>query len=133
RVVLVGSRAERVQRIGHFADAVVVARGEDALAQTRAALGRDGADLVIEFGGTAEAARQAIQLARRGGRVVLAGATGPGRELSGVDLSAIVRGHLDVLGSLANPRGLSRRGLELLARGAIDVTPLITHHFALED
>src|SRR5216683_366384 len=132
RVVLVGTRAERVQRLRHLADAVVVASEDDAVAHTREALGgARGADLVIEFAGTPEAARQAIQLARRGGRVVLAGATGPGRELSGVDLSTIVRGHLDIYGSLANPRGISRRGLELIARGAVDVSPLITHHFAL--
>jgi L-iditol 2-dehydrogenase len=93
--------------------------------------GAGGADLVVEFAGTPAAARQAIQLARRGGRVVLAGATGPGRELSGVDLSTIVRGHLDIYGSLANPRGISRRGLELIARGAVDVSALITHHFPL--
>ncbi|TME25192.1 MAG: hypothetical protein E6I75_27835 [Chloroflexi bacterium] len=83
--------------------------------------------------GVLDAARQAILLARRGGRVVLAGSTGPGRELSGVDLSTIVRGHLDIYGSLANPRGISRRGLELIARRAVDVRPLITHCFALDD
>jgi L-iditol 2-dehydrogenase len=133
RVILVGTRAERVVRLQRLADAVVVGRAEDAVVQTRLALGGDGgADLVIEFAGTPEAARQAIQLARRGGRVVLAGATGPGRELSGVDLSTIVRGHLDIYGSLANPRGVSRRGLELLARHAVDVGPLITHHFPLQ-
>jgi L-iditol 2-dehydrogenase len=110
-VVLVGTRAERTARLRGLADAVV---GSASEVKT---LLEGGADLVIEFAGTAEAARQAIQLARRGGRVVLAGSTGPGRELSGVDLSSIVRGHLDIYGSLANPRGVSRRGLELLARG----------------
>jgi L-iditol 2-dehydrogenase len=132
RVVLVGTRAERMDRLHAFADATVVARGEDALVETRAALGGEGADLVVEFAGTAEAARQAILLARRGGRVVLAGATGPGRELCGVDLSTIVRGHLDIYGSLANPRGVSQRGLELMARGLVDVSPLITHHAPLD-
>lgn len=133
RVVLVGTRAERVERLAGLADSVVVAIGEAAVTRTKEALGGDGADLVIEFAGTAEAARQAFQLARRGGRVVLAGSTGPGRELSGIDLSTIVRGHLDIYGSLANPRGISRRGLELIARGAVDVRPLITHCFALDD
>src|SRR5581483_11512305 len=84
-------------------------QGDEAIAKVRQALGGRGADVVIEFAGTSEAARQAILLARRGGRVVLAGSTGLGRDLSGVDLSTIVRGHLDVCGSLANPKGISLR------------------------
>jgi L-iditol 2-dehydrogenase len=133
RVVLLGTRAERVERLQAVADQVVVGSGEQGMSGVRQALGGDGtADLVVEFAGTSEAARQAIQLARRGGRVVLAGSTGPGRELSGVDLSTIVRGHLDVLGSLANPRGISGRGLSLIARQAVDVRPLITHCFSLD-
>jgi L-iditol 2-dehydrogenase len=133
QVVLLGTRPERVDRLTGMADAVVVAHGDEAVQQTKHVLGDVGADLVVEFAGTAEAARQAIALARRGGRVVLAGATGPGRELSGVDLSTIVRGHLDIHGALANPRGVSRRGLALLARGSVDVAPLITHHLPLAD
>ncbi len=132
RVVVLGTRPERMARMeGLGADALVSGRGDEAVQRVREALGGAGADVVIEFAGTAEAARQAILLARRGGRVVLAGATGPGRELCGVDLSIIVRGHLDIRGSLANPMGVSRRGLELIARGAVDVKPLITHHFPL--
>jgi L-iditol 2-dehydrogenase len=133
RVVLVGTRAERLERLRELgADALVAARGQDAVTQTRAALGQ-GADLVLEFAGTPDAAREAIEMVRRGGRVVLVGATGPGRELSGVDLSTIVRGHLDIYGSLANPRGISERGLALIARGAVDVRPLITHRFSLAE
>ena len=133
-VVLLGTRPERMALMeGLGADALIAARGDKAVEQVRAALGGSGADVVIEFAGSAEAARQALQIARRGGRVVLAGATGPGRELSGVDLSTIVRGHLDIAGSLANPKGVSRRGLELIARGAVDVGPLITHRFRLAE
>jgi L-iditol 2-dehydrogenase len=69
-------------------------------------------------------------MARRGGRVALGGATSPGRRLD-VDLSAIVRGQLDVYGSLANPRGIARRANELMAKGLVDVRPLITHHLPL--
>lgn len=131
-VALVGTRAERLERLRSIgADALLAEPGLEAVDAVRRTLGSAGADLVVEFAGTAEAARQAILMARRGGRVVLAGSTGPGRELSGVDLSLIVRGHLDLYGSLANPRGISGRALHLLASGAVDISPLVTHRFPL--
>jgi L-iditol 2-dehydrogenase len=123
RVTVVG-RGDRLVRSAPFADVVVDERDAGGLAGT--------ADLVVEFAGSADAARLAIGTARRGGRVVLGGATGQGVELSGIDLSTIVRGHLDVLGSVANPMGVSGRALELLARGVIDVASLTTHHFSLD-
>ncbi|MDP9319496.1 MAG: alcohol dehydrogenase catalytic domain-containing protein [Chloroflexota bacterium] len=119
-VVLVG-RGERLARAAAFADRVV----EDAAPLFGTF------DLVVEFAGTADAARDAIRLARRGGRVVLGGATGQGVELSGIDLSTIVRGHLDILGSVANPKRVSGRALALLADGKIDVRSLTTHQFPL--
>ncbi len=124
RVTVVGHAGERLERARPFADAVI----DQTEVQVLAGI----ADLVVEFAGTAPAARDALRLARRGGRVVLGGATGQGVELSGVDLSTIVRGHLDVLGSVANPKGVSGRALTLLGRGRVDVRPLITHRFPLE-
>ena len=122
RVTLVG-RGQRLARVRDMADQVIEAADAARL--------HGMADLVVEFAGTAEAAREAIAVARRGGRVVLGGATGTGVELSGVDLSTIVRGNLDVLGSLANPKGVSGRALALLADGKVDVTSLVTHHYPL--
>ena len=119
-VILVG-RGERMTAAKKFADSVV----EDPTPHFGTI------DLVVEFAGTADAARDAIKLARRGGRVVLGGATGQGVELSGLDLSTIVRGHLDVLGSVANPKRVSGRALALLADGSIDVRSLTTHQFPL--
>jgi threonine dehydrogenase-like Zn-dependent dehydrogenase len=123
-VTIVG-RGERLARARRFGDAVVDERDAGELIAS--------ADLVVEFAGTSDAARLALSSARRGGRVVLGGATGQGVELSGVDLSVIVRGHLDVLGSVANPMGVSGRALQVLARGGVDVAALTTHHFALAD
>lgn len=123
QVTLVG-RGERLARAARFADAVVEERDAGALA--------GAADVVVEFAGTSEAAGLAIAMARRGGRVVLGGATGQGVEFPPIDLSTIVRGHLDVLGSVANPKGVSGRALAVLASGAIDVASLTTHHFPLD-
>ncbi len=123
RVTLVG-RGERLARAARFADTVVDEAAAGALAGT--------ADVVVEFAGTAEAAGLAIATARRGGRVVLGGATGQGVTFPPIDLSMIVRGHLDILGSVANPKGVSGRALALLAAGTIDVASLTTHHFPLD-
>jgi L-iditol 2-dehydrogenase len=122
-VLLVG-RGERLARVRDLVDSVIDVTDVDRI--------KGSADLVVEFAGTADAAREAILTARRGGRVVLGGSTGLGTELSGIDLSTIVRGNIDVLGSLANPRGVSGRALTLLARGELDVKRLVTHHFPLE-
>lgn len=113
----------------HTIDAV---EAGDPVRAVRALTDGLGADLVIEFAGTALAAQHALAMARRGGRVVLAGSTGPGRKLD-IDLSTIVRGHLDIYGSVANPRRISARGVTLMHRGLIDIEPLITHHLPLRD
>jgi L-iditol 2-dehydrogenase len=122
RVTLVG-RGDRLERAAPFADRVVDESEAGALTGS--------ADVVVEFAGTSEAVRLAVTSARRGGRVVLGGATGQGVEFPPLDLSTIVRGHLDVLGSVANPKGVSGRALRLLASGAVDVGALTTHHFPL--
>jgi L-iditol 2-dehydrogenase len=97
----------------------------------RGLVGGKGADVTIEFAGSASAVQMALLTARRGGRVALCGNTAPGKILE-IDCSVITRGHLNIFGSLANPKWICRRGLELVARGYVNVDPLLTHHFALE-
>jgi threonine dehydrogenase-like Zn-dependent dehydrogenase len=111
---------------------LAVDKNSDAPAAVRKLTGGRGADLVIEFAGTADAARQAVEMTRRGGRVVLCGATSPGRKLE-IDLSTIVRGHLNIYGSMANPRGISKRANELMKAGLVDIQPLVTQHMPLSD
>lgn len=134
QVVLVGTRQDRLAlglQLG--ADAVVdTGKVSDPVAAVRELCGGKGADVVVEFAGSEAAAAQSLQMARRGGRVVLAGATAPGRTLQ-VDISVIVRGHLNVFGSVANPMWVSRRGLELIQRGAVKVGPLMTHRLPLAE
>lgn len=133
RTVLVGTRPGRLslgRELG--ADAVVNVREvPDVKSAVMEAVG-GAADVAIEFAGTDDAALVALESVRRGGRVVLGGATGTGTRLT-VELSTIVRGHLDVLGSLANPKGVSARGLDLIAHGAVKVDSLMTQHLPLTE
>lgn len=133
KVILVGTREDRLDlglRLG--ADAVVNVRQTDPVAAVKDITGGKGADVVVEFAGAAVAGAQSLMMARRGGRVVLGGATAPGRELQ-VDLSTIVRGHLNVFGTVGNPQWSSKRGLELIKTGAVQIEPLITHRFSLDE
>ncbi|HEY5671914.1 MAG TPA: zinc-binding dehydrogenase, partial [Anaerolineales bacterium] len=136
RLIVVGTaldrqRLEMARQMG--ADEIVIAQQDINPAQVvRDLTDGKGVDLVVEFAGSAEAGRQSLEMARRGGRVVLGGATSPGRELN-IDLSIIVRGHLNIFGSVANPQSISRRANVLMQKGLVDVTPLITHQMPLTD
>ena len=140
KILLLGTRDDRLElgkRLG--ADSALNVKSastqDEVVSKARESLGEEktlGFDVVAEFAGTEDASRQAIQLARRGGRVVLAGSTSPGRMLS-VDLSTVVRGQLDVYGSLADPYGICRRGIDLMARGLVDVKPLMSGAYQLEE
>jgi threonine dehydrogenase-like Zn-dependent dehydrogenase len=84
---------------------------------------------VFEAAGTPDGARTAIELARRGGTVVLEGISGqPG----GIDADAIVLGHLRVQGIFGASRNAWRWVTELFADGLLDTKPLVTHSFPLE-
>jgi 2-desacetyl-2-hydroxyethyl bacteriochlorophyllide A dehydrogenase len=88
-----------------------------------------GFDLVFEAAGTPGGARTAVELARRGGTVVLEGISG---QRSGIDTDAVVLGHLRVQGIFGASRRAWRWVTELFADGLLDTKPLVTHSFPLE-
>jgi 2-desacetyl-2-hydroxyethyl bacteriochlorophyllide A dehydrogenase len=89
-------------------------------------------DLVIEAAGTAGAVERALGVARRGGRVVLAG-------LAGNDVKAAfpiddaVNNDLLISASFAYTSAAFAEVTALLRAGQISAAPLITHRFPLED
>ncbi len=135
KVVLVGyqdgPRLALAKEFGVDATVDLFDLKEEPVPYVRDLVGGKGADVVIEFAGTASAVQMALLVARRGGRVALCGNTAPGKILE-IDCSVITRGHLNIFGSLANPKWICRRGLDMIASGHVNVNPLITHHYALE-
>lgn len=88
-----------------------------------------GADVVFECVGRAETANQAIELARRGGRVVVAGVfegTAP------VDFNRIVWFEREVIGTLGYA-GDFRDTIAMLADGRIKGEPLISKQIPLAE
>jgi len=78
---------------------------------------------VVECSGRAELAAGALELARRGGRLILAGIPhGP----SQLDLSRVVYFEREVIGALGYRFDLERV-VALMEAGRLDVTPLLTY------
>jgi L-iditol 2-dehydrogenase len=131
--VLVVSRSDRRLPLARSlgAETTVALDAGDAVAAARALSGRDGVDLVVETAGTAAAVEfmlGQVGFVRPGGRVVL---TGLPHEAARVEFFWLVRREIDVRGSMIYQQEFGE-ALALLARGAVDVAPLLTHRFRLE-
>jgi L-iditol 2-dehydrogenase len=129
RVLAVGRstrRFELARRLGaaetHSASAGPL---EDA---ARRFSGREGVDLVVETAGTPEAVAHALALVRPGGRVVL---TGLPHEATPVAFFGVVRREITITGSMIYQDEFPQ-AMALVAGGAVQTQPLITHRFDLE-
>lgn len=132
RVVMVGTRQNRLDLARRFGtDATINSREVSDVRQ--AVLDELGglADVVIEIAGVTDAQSLAVTLARRGGRVVLAGACGWDADVSfGADRDLLTR-EIDVLPSFLSAGGYEP-SIAALSDGAYPYAELVTHRFPLE-
>ena len=132
RVVMIGTRQNRLELARRFgADATVNSREvADVRGAVIDALG-GLADVVIESAGVTDAQSLAVTLARRGGRVVLAGACGWGADVTfGADRDLLTR-EIDLLPSFLSAGGYEP-SIAALDAGDYPFSELVTHRFPLE-
>lgn len=132
RPILVGRREERLEVVRRFGFEPIDSRAGDAsLAVRERAAGR-GADAVVECTGTQGAWELAPALVRRGGTVSLFGGLPTGTT---VTFSA-ERLHYDEVRVMSpfhfTPRAV-RTAYELLRERRLDVLPLVTHAYPLDE
>lgn len=97
-----------------------------------------GADLVFECVGKKQSINDALRFSKNAGRVVLLGLAGI---MDGIDWTMVWLNELDVKGSFAYSteeyQGKRLRtfdiAIELMRAGKVDLAPLVTHRFTLED
>ncbi|MFI1163188.1 zinc-binding dehydrogenase [Streptomyces sp. NPDC020801] len=112
-------------------------RDREALSRRFGATGfgtRDAAlpgdfDVVIETAGSADAARTAAALLRRGGRLVLTGIPAPGA--AGLDPTELVVRQLEVHTVFGAPPDAWAHTVRVFAAGLLDPLPLVTHELPL--
>ena len=112
------------------ADVAVDPLHEDLLQRLEETFGAPGADVVIECVGNPRVTRQAIDAAGPCGRVVLFSVP-PVDGTVELPLFDVYAKELTISGSRINP-DTHQRAVTLLNEGLVDVEPLITHRFDLD-
>jgi L-iditol 2-dehydrogenase len=130
-VMLIGTRRTRLalgQRLG--ADCTVDVHDEDAVAAVRRMTGGLGADVVIEASGGLGAPQHAVEMVKRGGKILfLAFYPSPVT----FDLSSAIRDDVTLYTTRGEGANAVRRALSLAAQGRIRGRDLVTHRFPLEE
>jgi L-iditol 2-dehydrogenase len=120
-------RLALAQKLG--ASVIVNAQTNDAVESIVVATDGRGADLALEVVGTTATIDTAVRCVRKGGAVTLVGNLAPRAE---IPLQMVVNREITLRGSCAS-NGEYPECIDLLARGAIDVRPLITACIKLDD
>lgn len=113
-------------------DAIVNPESEDAVARVRDLTGGLGADIVVCANPVAATQQQAVEMVRKGGRVVLFGGLPKSNPMTTLDANRIHYGEIEVVGSFSYPPAAHERALELLDQKLISSDFLVTHRFPLE-
>ncbi|MBF0431787.1 MAG: alcohol dehydrogenase catalytic domain-containing protein [Fibrobacteria bacterium] len=92
-----------------------------------------GADVVITANPVPETQVQAVEIARKGGRILLFGGVPPEKERPGINTNLIHYNALEVMGTTIFNARHYKKAMDLLASGAIPLNNFITHRFSLDD
>ena len=132
-IALIGFREERLALGRTFgATHTINASRDDSQILVRSLSRGRGADLTFEGTAHAQAAVEAILLARRGGTVLLTGTIGSNALLS-VESDIFVRNQLHVLGLFGANAASWNYVLQLYRTGLLNLAPLISTHFPLDE
>jgi 2-desacetyl-2-hydroxyethyl bacteriochlorophyllide A dehydrogenase len=105
--------------------------GRDTIGSALRRRGSEGVDAAIECAGVPDAMRQAISSVKRGGTVLLFSVPGTDAVLP-VKPFEIYHKELTIKGSFINPN-THGRAVQLIGEGMIELEPLISHRFSLND
>src|ERR1043165_868031 len=124
-------RAEMAKRMG--ADVVLDFTHQDVIKEIKGMTGGRGVDIAIEALGTQGTFENALKVLRPGGTLSSLGVYSGKLTLPGEAFAAGLGDHKIVTTLCPGGKERMRRLIELVRHGRLDLTPLLTHTFSLED
>lgn len=114
-------------------NALINVADRDAVESILAETGGKGADIVISATPSPQAAVQAVDMARKGGRILLFGGLPKDNSVVNVDFNTIHYRGLHVIGTTTFAPRHNRTALQLVAAGIFPIEKLVSHRFPLSE
>jgi threonine dehydrogenase-like Zn-dependent dehydrogenase len=131
RVILTGTREERLaigKQMG--VDVTLHVQEVDVREKVMELTNGIGADMVVECTGQPGPAAEALEIVRKNGRISYSGVY---HEPATLQLNKIVQWNLLITGPKGEGMWNLERAIPLMADGRLDLKPLITHRFVLDE
>jgi len=125
---LLDYRLKKAKDLG--ADKIINPGSQNLVEFIQKTYGEDEVDLIYECVGVEETLSQAIQIARKGTKIMIVGVP---EKNPRINLAYIGDRELELIGSLMYIRDDFEEAINLIQKKKIKVTPLITHSFKLKD
>jgi L-iditol 2-dehydrogenase len=134
RVLIVDINAQRLAMAEPFGpDATIDASQVDLVGEVRRLTNGRGADVIVTATPAPQAIVQAVEMARKGGRILVFGGLPKDDSKPPVDMNLVHYNALALLGTTTFAPRHYRNAVQLVARNRIPVDKLITHRFPLDD
>jgi L-iditol 2-dehydrogenase len=125
---------ERLKMAGSFEpDVTINAAQVDLVEEVRRLTDGKGAEVIVTATPAPVAVVQAVEMARKGGRILIFGGLPKGDSRPGVDMNTVHYNALHLIGTTTFAPRHQRIALRLLASGTVPADKLITHRFPLAD
>jgi L-iditol 2-dehydrogenase len=130
--VVAGRGAERLAFAGAFDPDLLIDAGKDDLVETVMRFtGGAGAQVVISAAPSPQAVVQSVQMARKGGRVLLFGGLAEKDSTPGVDMNLVHYNALSLIGTTTFAPRHQAEALRIIASGSFPAGKLVSHRFPL--
>jgi L-iditol 2-dehydrogenase len=132
--VIVSQRSQKRREMARLfqPDLVVDPLHQDLVEQVHRFTGGVGADMVICANPVAETQAQAVEMVRKGGRVILFGGLPKSDPLVTLDANRIHYGEIEVVGAFSYHPTFHELALDVLRRKLVPADLLVTHRFPLD-